>query len=271
MPSSYEMPTTYCSVCETDVPAGAFCGFCGSHLVSHRGDGPPWLRLRAFGAAPGEHVLLPSVASSLFPHVHHRSRAPFRLGLIVLLVALVTFAVLRWQAPLVAVSALGLPVLFHLYLYEIGAYVDLPRRALPLIAVLSACLGVGWARLTEGITASSYAVAFQTSTTFKNPLWECVILVSGAILMIVPIAAVRSSRLGTRESLDGFLIGVVAAISFTAAATLTQLAPQFSTGLMASDRPIAVLVAEAGIRGVVPAGEIAEVGAVVCRVELSGG
>jgi hypothetical protein len=250
MPSSYEMPTTYCSVCETDVPAGAFCGFCGSHLVSQRGDGPPWLRLHAFGAAPGEHLLLPSVASSLFPHVHHRSRAPFRLGLIVLLVALVTFAVLRWQAPLVAVSALGLPVLFHLYLYEIGAYIDLPRRALLLIAVLSACLGVGWARLTEGITASSYAVAFQTSMTFKNPLWECVILVSGAILMIVPIAVARFSRLGTRESLDGFLIGVVAAISFTAAATLTRLAPQFSTGLMASDRPISVLVAEAGIRGV---------------------
>src|ERR1700751_3173679 len=148
MASPYEMPTTNCSVCEIDVPAGAFCGFCGSHLVPQRGDGPAWLRLRAFGAAPGEHVLLPSVASSLFPHVHDRSRAPFRLGLILLLGALVAFAVLRWQAPLGAVSALGLPVLFHLYLYETGAYVDLPRRALLLIAAGSACLGVGGAWLT---------------------------------------------------------------------------------------------------------------------------
>jgi RsiW-degrading membrane proteinase PrsW (M82 family)/RNA polymerase subunit RPABC4/transcription elongation factor Spt4 len=251
MSSPYQVPTTDCRVCKTDVPAGAFCGFCGSHLTSKRGDGPPWLRLRAYGAAPGEHVLRPSVASSLFPHLHHRSRAPFRVGLIILLIALVTFAVLRWQAPLVAVSALGLPLLFHLYLYEADAYHDLPGRALVLIAVLSACLGVGWARLTDEIIARSYAVAFQTAMEFKQPLADGVIVpVSGAIVMIVPIALARLSRVGTRESLDGFLIGAVAAMSFTAAATLTRLAPQFATGLMASHRPIVGLVAEAGIRGV---------------------
>jgi hypothetical protein len=250
MTSPYQVPTTDCPVCETDVPAGAFCGFCGSHLASQR-DGPLWLRLRSFGAAPGEHVLWPAVASSLFPHLHHRSRAPFRLGLILLLVALVVFAVLRWQAPLVAVSALGLPVLFHLYLYEINACRDLPRRALLLIAVVSACLGVGWAWLTGEIIARSYTVAFGSSMDFKNPVWEAVVIpLIGAIVMVVPIAVARLSRVGTREALDGFLIGAVAAMIFTAAATLTQLAPQFSTGLMASDRPITVLVAEAGIRGV---------------------
>jgi hypothetical protein len=245
------VPTTHCAVCDTDVPAGAFCGFCGSDLVSQRGDGPLWLRMRSFGAAPGEHVLWPAVASSLFPHLHHRSRAPFRLGLIALLLALVVFAVLRWQAPLVAVSALGLPVLFHLYLFEIDAYTDLPRRALLLIAVVSACLGVGWAWLTGEIVARSYTVAFGSSMDFTNPVWEAVVVpVSGVIVMVVPTAVARLSRVGTRESLDGFLIGAVAAMIFTAAATLTQLAPQFSTGLMASDRPITVLVAEAGIRGV---------------------
>ena len=251
MTSPYQVPTTYCPICETDVPAGAFCGFCGSHLVSHRGDGPLWLRLRSFGAAPGEHVLWPAVASSLFPHLHHRSKAPFRLGLIVLLVALLVFAVLRWQPPLVAVSALGLPVLFHLYLYEITAYKDLPRRTLLSIAVVSACLGIGWAWLTAEIVARNYTVTFGSRTDFKNPAWEAVAIpVSGAIVMVVPIVVARLSRVGTRESLDGFLIGAAAAMSFTAAATLTQLAPQFSTGLEASDRPITVLVAEAGIRGV---------------------
>jgi hypothetical protein len=251
MSSQYEVPTTDCPVCETDVPAGAFCGFCGSHLIPQRGDGPAWLRLRAYGAAPGEHVLRPSVTSTLFPHLHHRSRAPFRLGLIVLLIALVAFAVLRWQAPLVAVSALGLPLLFHLYLYETNAYDDLPRRALLLIAVGSACLGVGWAWLTGEIIARSYAVAFHTAMEFKQPLWEGVVIpVSCVIVVVVPIALARFSRVGTRESLDGFLVGAVAAMSFTAAATLTRLAPQFATGLMASDRPIVGLIAEAGIRGV---------------------
>ena len=34
----------------------------------------------------------------------------------------------------------------------------------------------------------------------------------------------------TRESLDGFVIGALGAIAFTAAATLTRMAPQFATG-----------------------------------------
>ena len=142
-------------------------------------------------------------------------------------------------------------MLFHLYLYESDAYADLPRRALLAIAVVSAGLGVGWAWLTGAIIAQSYEVAFQASMEFKQPQWEgLAIPVSGAIVMLVPIVLARASHVGTHESLDGFVIGAIAAMSFTAAATLTRLAPQFSTGLMASDRPIFGLIAEAGIRGV---------------------
>ena len=249
--SSPEVPTTPCPVCEIDVPAGVFCGFCGSHLVAQRGDGPPWLRLREFSAAPGEHVLRPSVASSLFPHLHHRSQAPFRVGLVVLLVALAAFAALRWQAPLVAVGALGLPVLFHLYLVEADAYKDLPRRALLAAAVLAVALGVGWAALTGAIIARSYDVAFGEGMEFKQPLRDGVLIpVGGALVMLIPALLARFSRVGSRESLDGFVIGAIAAMSFTAAATLTRLAPQFATGLMADNRPIVGLIAEAGIRGV---------------------
>lgn len=251
MTSPPDVPTTGCPTCQIDVPAGAFCGYCGSHLTSQRGDGPAWLRLRTYGAAPGEHVLRPSVTSSLFPHLHHRSQAPFRVGLVILLIALVVFAVLRWQAPLVAVSALGLPVMFHLYLYESDAYEDLRRRDLLFIAAVSVGLGVGWAWLTGAIVARSYAVAFQTGMEFKQLLWEGVIIpVSGALVMIAPIILARLARVGTREALDGFVIGAIAAMAFTAAATLTRLAPQFATGLMASDRPIFGLITEAGIRGV---------------------
>lgn len=245
------VPTADCPMCQIDVPAGAFCGYCGSNLASQRGDGPAWLRLRAYSAASGEHVLRPSVASTLFPHLHHRARGPFRLALIILLIGLVAFALLRWQAPLVAVSALGLPVLFHLYLYESDAYADLSRRALLVIAVFSAGLGVGWAWLTGAIIAQSYAVAFQAGMEFKQPLAEGVAIpMSGAVVMLVPIVLARASHVGTHESLDGFVIGAIAAMSFTAAATLTRLVPQFSTGLMAPDRPIIGLIAEAGIRGV---------------------
>ncbi len=49
--------------------------------------------------------------------------------------------------------------------------------------------------------------------------------------------------------MDGFIIGALGALTFTAAATLTRLAPQFGTGLV-SKRPFESLLVEAGIRGV---------------------
>ncbi|MDT5010205.1 MAG: hypothetical protein QOH57_1822 [Mycobacterium sp.] len=251
MTSPDEVPTMACTVCAADVPAGAFCGYCGSRQAPRRGDGPPWLRLRSFGSAPNESVLLPSVASSLFPHLGHSSRRPFRVGIILLVVALVLFAVLRWQAPLVAVGTLGLPLLFLLYLHESGAYLHISPRALLLIAMVSIGFGVGWAWFTGAMIADSYDTAFGATMDSKQMLREgLVIPVAGALLGLVPTAVARWAGLGTREALDGFVIGALAATTFTAAATLTRLAPQFQTGL-ASELPISVLISGALIRGLV--------------------
>ena len=51
--------------------------------------------MRDYGAAPNEHLLQLSLASSLFPHLAQKSRTAFRLGLAILLVALVAFTLLR--------------------------------------------------------------------------------------------------------------------------------------------------------------------------------
>ena len=111
-------------------PCRAFCGTCGAQLSAGRGDGRGRLRMAAYAAAPGEQVLRLSVASSLFPHLPHRSRTPFRVGLAVLVLALIAFALLRWQAPLIVVCALGFPLVFLLYLHESDVDRDLPIRFL---------------------------------------------------------------------------------------------------------------------------------------------
>lgn len=50
---------TECPICQTDVPAGEYCGQCGVPLAEHRsGDGPHWLRARAFSAAPASDFFL---------------------------------------------------------------------------------------------------------------------------------------------------------------------------------------------------------------------
>jgi hypothetical protein len=245
------MPTMHCVVCDTDVPAGAFCGTCGAHLSAQRGDGRGMLRPGAYVAAPGEHVLRLSVASSLFPHLPHRSRAPFRVALAVLFLTLIAFAFLKWQAPLIAVSAFGFPLLFLLYLHETDIDDDLPVSSLALTAALGAGLGVGWTLLTGTIVADSYDVALSDGTSEGHSIIEgLVIPAGGVVLMLLPAVVVRLLRPATRESLDGFVIGALSAIAFTAAATLTRLAPQFATGTTAQDRAVSGLLAEAGIQGV---------------------
>jgi hypothetical protein len=245
------MPTMHCAVCDTDVPAGAFCGTCGAHLSAQRGNGRGVLRPGAYGAAPGEHVLRLSVASSLFPHLPHRSLAPFRVALAVLVLMLIAFAFLRWQAPLIAVSALGLPLLFLLYLHETDIDDDLPASTLGLTAALGVGLGVGWALLTGSIIAESYDVALSDGTTEGFSILQGLLIPAGtACLMLLPAVVMRLLRPSTRESLDGFVIGALGSIAFVASATLTRLAPQLTTGPKAHDQPVSELLAEAGIQGV---------------------
>ena len=132
------------------------------------GDGPQWLRPGTFGAAPDESNLLrPSIASSLFPQLPQRSRTPFRVGLALIVVGLAVFAVLKIPAALITVAALGLPLLFLLYLAESDAYRDLPARVLAIAAVFGAALGVGYVLLTGEMVARSTGCRWR-------PGWPCI-------------------------------------------------------------------------------------------------
>jgi hypothetical protein len=244
------VPTTECRICKTDVPAGEYCGLCGCHLQPRHGEGPDWLRMRDYGAAPNEHLLQLSLTSSLFPHLAQRSRTAFRLGLAVLLVALVAFTLLRLPAALITVAALGLPVLYVIYLRESDAFRDFPFRTLLLTVGLGIALGVGWVTLTGAMVAHSYGIGIGTAIVGMRMVRVGILIpLGGVILMLLPAAIVRVLRPPSREALDGFMIGVLGALTFTAAATLTRLSPQFGTGVV-SKRPMASLLVEAGIRGV---------------------
>jgi hypothetical protein len=249
-PNADAVPQTECRICKTDVPAGEYCGLCGCHLTPRRGEGPDWLRIRDFGAAPDEHLLQPSLASSLFPHLPPRSRTVFRIGLAVVFVALVAFALLRLPAALVTVAALGFPLLFILYLHESDGFADVPARTWVLTGALGVGLAVGWVLLTGAAVARSYGIALGAGVVGSRMLRDGIgIPLGGVILMLIPAVIVRLLGPPTREALEGFMIGALGALMFTAAATLTRLAPQFRTG-MVSKRPMDSLIVEAGIRGV---------------------
>lgn len=240
-----------CPGCRTAVPDGNFCGLCGSTLTADGGERSQYLRPGTFGAAPRETVLIPYFASAMFPHLPSRSRRPFRLMLLVAAAALAVAVAVRIPAAGITVSALGLPLLFVLYLRASRVDRDIPRASLTMAALLGAALGVCWVLLIGGLMARSYSVSLGVGLALHHLLGQGVAIpAAGMLLMLVPAVAIRLLRPGSRESLDGFTIGTLGALMFTAAATLTRLAPQFTAGLFAHARPVQGLIVEVVMGGV---------------------
>ena len=234
-----------CPNCHSDIPAASFCTLCGAKLGSrHR----MWLRRATFAAAPREHVLRPGVTGALFPHLSARRRMPFRFGLVLLLAGLVAFAMMRIVPVMLAIAALGPPVLFGIYLVSARLVSDLPRFWLPLIATVGAALGVGWARLAGRLIGTGFGLPIPLSGLHHAA--GVAAAVAGAILMVVPAVAARFLPASSRESLDGLAIGVAGALPFAAAATLTRLAAQFHSGVIPPTRPWSSVAVEAGLCGV---------------------
>jgi hypothetical protein len=255
---------TECAVCETDVPAGEFCGLCGWHLTEKPRSGPSWLRWRSFSGAAGENLFTPNITSSLFPQLPAGSRLPFLVGLCLLVACLIAATLFRLPAVLITVAALGLPLLFLYYLQEADAHRDIPPSTLVLTAGLGIAIGVGWVLLTGAAVARSYGVPLGAGITAGRIFLDGLgVPLGGMVLMLVPAALVRLRRRGTQESLDGFAIGALGALMFTGAATLTRLAPQFTGGVVARARPMAGLMVEAGIRGIAVPLTAASVGGLV--------
>lgn len=253
-----------CEVCQLEVPAGQYCGLCGAPLAEHRGNGPHWLRVRSFSATPGQHLLIPSVTSSLFPQLSPRSRTAFLLGLTLLAAGLVATALFRLPAALITVAALGLPVLFGIYLKESDVHRDVPRSTLALTAALGTALGIGWALLTGAAMARAYDVPLGMGITGSRVLSRGIgVSLGSGVLMLVPVLLVRLTRRGTREALDGYAIGALGALTFSAAATMTRMAPQFTAGMVSRDRPMSGLLIEAGVRGVAVPMTAAAVGGLI--------
>ncbi|MGI9123725.1 MAG: zinc ribbon domain-containing protein [Mycobacterium sp.] len=245
------VPTVECRRCEADVPAGNFCGLCGCDPVAEPGPSRIWLRRGTFGAAPAEGVLLPYLASSLFPHLPSGSRRPFRVVIAIGAAALLASGLLRLPALGIAVAALGLPLLFILYLRASGAERDLPRTSLVLAAVLGALLGAAWVLVSGQVIARSYGVPMAVGLALHHLIGEGFIIPAvGMMAMVIPTVLIRVTRPGSRESLDGFMVGALCALAFSAAATLTRLAPQVTTGLIAHVRPVQGMVIESVLCGV---------------------
>lgn len=244
--------TVSCPVCGNVVPVGAFCAACGTHLT-HDADAPSARRAHSYAAAPGESVLHLSLVSSLFPHLSHRSRGPFRVALVVVLGAMLALAALRLQAPAIAVSALGIPLLFQLYIFEANLYDDEPVVATLLTVVVGAALGVGWSLLTSHYVNSASRITLvgggRSGSSTTHVILAALVPAGAQLLMVIPVVLMwlrRGDRY--RDAMDGYVFGSAGALGFVAAAVITDLAPELRSGVRITG-PTANLYVQTVIHG----------------------
>lgn len=248
------MQTEACPVCGEDIPDGKFCAFCGARLSA--GGAADRLRLDAYAVAPRQRVLRPWVTTTLFPQLPPPSRRVFRVGLIVVTGAAALFALLGWQGPVLTTCVLGLPILFAVYLHEIGFRRALPGRYFALALAVAVGTGFVWARIAGPVVAEAY-LDEMGGRLGLGQLLLCGVAIPAtyAFVLVAPAAVVRVLHRARGEALDGFTVGAVGATVANAAATATLLAPQV---VMGEDQPVDTLLAEVLVEGVAwPLGSVA--------------
>ena len=243
-------PGVTCPHCGATVPDAPFCGSCGAHLA-HPGSGNPARRSHAYAAYPDEAALRLSVVSSLLPQLSARSRGPFRVAFALAVAILLIVAVAGLQAPVIAISALAIPLLFLVYVYEIDPLEI--RFALPttIIFLAGAALGVGWGLVLGPLAADSLLPVYSPTLLTGGVLVSAVAVpVVGQLLMVLPVAVARLFRPEQSEALDGFTAGAAGALGLTLAATLTELGPLLRSGNLVPGSSVTAVVTQAVVRGI---------------------
>ncbi|HVC80220.1 MAG TPA: PrsW family glutamic-type intramembrane protease [Chloroflexota bacterium] len=259
-PRAFTAPTVRCPNCERDVPRGAYCGACGAHLAAGSGVTPH--RHQAYAADPDQHMIYPSVISTLFPHIPHRRMLPFQEALAVITVLLVLLGLLRWTGPSIALASLAVPVLYLVYLYEVEVYEDEPVLVIGATVVFGALLGTVWAYFSGPTLTDILLRNTVFGASFSRIIEGGVLLPLVAQVLMLAGAMVLFTRRRYDEALDGFTFGAAGALGFTAAETLVNLLPSLRDGLTSSasstdslliilTRGLCVPLVNAGLTGLV--------------------
>ena len=212
-----------CDHCATDVPDGVFCTRCGAHQGTAAEVGDPKTRENRYAAHPGEHVVQPSVFTTLFPHLGQQKIHEFRwafaaglAGILILYVAgLITAAIL--------VATFLVPVLYLIYLYEAQVYRDEPAIVLGFTIGGGALIGLVLALIERGLSNPYAGVG--------NPLRNAgigagTLLFIGILIPIVqealkPLPALLLPNRGDfPETVDGLVFGIAAGLGFSVAESL---------------------------------------------------
>lgn len=208
---------TECASCGEETPQGNFCVRCGAPVD------PDFAEKSSarthFAAAPHQHVTLPHVVSSLFPHLPRASHSSFRLALVVGSSVLVLLAVLHLFPVALIAAALLLPLLVVLYLIDVNLYEDEPLGAISLTLGWGAVAGIAFGLLALAIAPSVTSVIVHGTSQYLLGQGLVLPFCGLLALLVGPLILLRHHRFNS--VLDGVTFGAAAAAAFGAAEAIT--------------------------------------------------
>lgn len=193
---------------------GAYCPWCGAHQLVSR-EKHAARRPHVYAANPSEHVLQPSIITTLFPHLGPRRLFQLRWLLLVAIVALIVISLGKLVPLAIVLSALLLPVIYLFYFYDAQLYGDEPFIVLGGTFLVGAIFGGAMSLLFYRLILSQTRIGFAPSTNYVV-LVGVVLPIIGQILMLIGPLVLYIARRQFDDVLDGLAFGAAAGLGFSA-------------------------------------------------------
>lgn len=218
-----------CRGCDRDGPDGRFCAHCGRDQTSARGRGAATER---YVAQPGEATLVPSIVSTLLPHLATGGLDTFRLALVAGTVVVLLLLLAGLLAGAILAGAFLVPVLYLVYLYEVRITRDAPAALVGMALGGGALLGLAVAVAARIMTPAAPFFDIGGSTGWILPAVIPVLVGE----LIKPIPVLVGARRIALQAPDGVVLGVASGVGFALGETLARYGSVLP-GLESSARP----------------------------------
>src|SRR5690242_8086770 len=212
-----------CDHCANDVPDGVFCTRCGAHQGTTGELSRAKARVHRYAAHPSEHVVQPSVFTTLFPHLGHQKVHEFRWAFAVGAGGILLLYIAGLISAAILVAIFLVPVLYLIYLYEAQVYRDEPATVLGFTIGGGAVVGLVLTLIVRALDNPYAGVG--------NPLHAATVNVGLLLFLgiLVPIlqealkplpALFLPRRADYPETVDGLVFGIAAGLGFSVAESL---------------------------------------------------
>ncbi len=203
-----------CRNCGRELEGGEYCPWCGAHQTVSR-ERHVTRRPHVYAANPSEHVLQPSIVSTLFPHMGARRMFQLRWLLLVAIIAVVAISLGRLVPLAIVLSALLLPVIYLFYFYDAQLYEDEPFIVLGATFLVGAILGGAMSLLFYRLILSQARFGYAPSTSYLLLVGVFLPIIGQALMLVGPVALYIARR-QFDDVLDGLAFGAAAGLGFSA-------------------------------------------------------